>query len=105
MEPLQVNDLLVHEPLAHVDFVGLQGDEFLFLESPRQADAVLVHLRHPVNGDMALDAPGELDAGNPGRAFSFPPMARSMSLPTRLPSTSLMGSPWIWLKKNSPHYM
>ena len=101
----EVDDLLVHEPLAHVNIVGVEGNEFLFLESPRQADAVLVHLRHLVDGDMAVDAPGKLDTGYPGRAFSFPPYGQIDELTDALAVNVLDGLPLDLAEEEFPHYM
>ena len=69
--PLQVNDLLVHEPLAHVNFVGLERNQGCFIQFVQQVDMVDVDAGHLVHRYMFLNVPGVFDPGHPG-GVTFP---------------------------------
>ena len=51
---LQVNDLLVHEPLAHVDFIGLKRHQGGFVQLVQQTDMVGVDAGQLFHWDMFL---------------------------------------------------
>ncbi len=102
--PFDVNDLLVHQPLAHVDLIGLQIHEPLFRQRPLELQTLMIEVVQLLHRDQPVDPFGVLDAGGLGGS-PFPADGQIPQFPHPAPFMVINGELLNPAEEELPQYL